>query len=85
MAAPISRQSEREPVMDSSYPYFYAYTTVLVKKPDVNASKWKTLINPFKWEVLVTIGLQLNFNRHLHCLIIIELKKISKFNLKSAI
>ncbi|XP_045200037.2 glutamate receptor 2-like [Mercenaria mercenaria] len=55
VASAISVQAERDPVMDFSYPYYYGYTTVLVKKPDVNATKWKTLIDPFKWEVLLAI------------------------------
>jgi hypothetical protein len=56
VAAPISIQAERDPAMDFSYPYYYEYTTVLVKKPDVNSIKWRTLIDPFKFEVLLTIG-----------------------------
>ncbi|XP_045201044.2 glutamate receptor 2-like [Mercenaria mercenaria] len=59
VAAPVSVQAERDPVMDFSYPYYYEYTTVLVKKPDINATKWRTLIDPFKWEVLITIGASL--------------------------
>ncbi|XP_060589780.1 glutamate receptor ionotropic, kainate glr-3-like isoform X1 [Ruditapes philippinarum] len=59
VAAPISIQAERDPAMDFSYPYYYEYTTVLVKKPDVNSIKWRTLIDPFKFEVLLTIGASL--------------------------
>lgn len=56
VAAPISTTSDRSKVVDFSYPFFYEYTSVLMKKPDVNATKWRTLIDPFKWEVLVSIG-----------------------------
>ncbi|XP_060581241.1 glutamate receptor ionotropic, kainate glr-3-like, partial [Ruditapes philippinarum] len=59
VAAPITRQAQRSPAMDFSYSYFYEYTTVLIKKPDVNAGKWKTLIDPLRWEVLGTVGLLL--------------------------
>ncbi|XP_045199719.2 glutamate receptor U1-like isoform X2 [Mercenaria mercenaria] len=59
VAAPLSTTSDRTPVMDFSYPFYYEYTTVILKKPDVNATKWRTLIDPFKWEVLVSIGLAL--------------------------
>ena len=59
VASAISVQAERDPAMDFSYPYYYGYTTVLVKKPDVNASKWRTLVDPFKWEVLLAIGMVL--------------------------
>ncbi|XP_053403155.1 glutamate receptor U1-like [Mercenaria mercenaria] len=57
VAAPIASQAERSPVMDFSYSYYYEYTTVLVKKPDINATKWRTLLDPFKVEVLVAIGI----------------------------
>jgi hypothetical protein len=57
VAAPITRQAQRSPAMDFSYSYFYEYTTVLIKKPDVNAGKWRTLIDPLRWEVLATVGL----------------------------
>jgi ABC-type amino acid transport substrate-binding protein len=56
VASAISVQAERDPAMDFSYPYYYGYTTVLVKKPDIYATKWRTLVDPFKWEVLLTIG-----------------------------
>ncbi|XP_060558639.1 glutamate receptor ionotropic, delta-1-like [Ruditapes philippinarum] len=50
---------DRSQIMDFSYPFFYEFLSVLVKKPDIIASKWKTLIDPFKWEVLVYIGISL--------------------------
>ncbi|XP_045201973.2 probable glutamate receptor [Mercenaria mercenaria] len=59
VAAPLSTTADRTQVMDFSYPFYYEYTTVILKKPDVNATKWRTLIDPFKWEVLVSIGLAL--------------------------
>ncbi|KAL4219833.1 hypothetical protein ACF0H5_020245 [Mactra antiquata] len=55
-AAPLSEQPERHQVMDFSYPFFYEYTTVVVKKPDPLASKWRRLLDPFKWQVLISIG-----------------------------
>ncbi|KAL4220540.1 hypothetical protein ACF0H5_020938 [Mactra antiquata] len=59
--APLSRQSEREKVMDFSYTFYYEYTTIMMKKPNINATKWRTLIDPFKWEVHVAIGVSLFF------------------------
>ena len=56
MAAPLSITREREMVVDFSYPFYLEYTSVIVKRSDPKASKWRTLINPLKWEVLVTIG-----------------------------
>ncbi|XP_052784704.1 glutamate receptor ionotropic, kainate glr-3-like isoform X2 [Mya arenaria] len=52
---PLSQQAEREKAIDFSYPFFYEYTTVLFKKPDPNARKWRTLVDPFKWQVLLCI------------------------------
>ncbi|WAR27385.1 GRIK3-like protein [Mya arenaria] len=53
---PLSQQAEREKAIDFSYPFFYEYTTVLFKKPDPNARKWRTLVDPFKWQVLLCIS-----------------------------
>lgn len=57
--APISIQPNRVKVVDFSYPFFYDYTSVLVKKPDPSKTKWRTLVDPFKWEVLLCIGIAL--------------------------
>ncbi|XP_053403039.1 uncharacterized protein LOC123556009 [Mercenaria mercenaria] len=59
IAAPLSTSLERNKVMDFSYPFRYEYTSVIFKKTDVNAKKWRTLVDPFKWEVLVCIGFAL--------------------------
>ncbi|KAL4219425.1 hypothetical protein ACF0H5_022005 [Mactra antiquata] len=56
VAAPISEQPERHQVMDFSYPFFYEYTTVVVKKPDPSALKWRKLLDPLKWRVLISVG-----------------------------
>ena len=55
VAADISIQKEREMVMDFAFPFYYGDTSVIIKKPDPNAKKWRTLIDPFKWEVLIAI------------------------------
>lgn len=57
VAADISIQKERELVMDFMFPFYYGSSSVLLKKPDPNARKWRTLVDPFKWEVLMTIGI----------------------------
>ncbi|XP_045200055.2 glutamate receptor 2-like isoform X1 [Mercenaria mercenaria] len=59
VAADISIQKEREMVMDFMFPFYYGYTSVLLKKPDPNARKWRTLVDPFQWEILMTIGISL--------------------------
>ncbi|XP_041350850.1 glutamate receptor ionotropic, delta-1-like [Gigantopelta aegis] len=60
-AAPLAIEPKREEVMDFIFPFFYEYTTVLIKKPDPNKRKWRTLIDPFKWQVLLCIGVSLVF------------------------
>jgi len=54
--APLAMTADRDGVMDFTYPFFYDFTTVLIRKPDPNARKWGTLIYPFKWQVLVSIS-----------------------------
>ncbi|KAL3860943.1 hypothetical protein ACJMK2_007038 [Sinanodonta woodiana] len=56
VAAPLSTQSERKEVMDFTYPFYYDYTTVLLKKTDPVKNKWMTLLKPLQWQVLVSIG-----------------------------
>lgn len=59
VVAPVSIHPERALAADFSYPFYYDYTSVLVRKPDPNSVKWLTLVYPFKWEVLVCIGFAL--------------------------
>ncbi|XP_052784781.1 ionotropic receptor 93a-like [Mya arenaria] len=59
VAADISIQKEREMVMDFMFPFFYGSTSVVIKKPDPNRRKWRTLVDPFKGEVLAFIGVVL--------------------------
>ncbi|WAR27606.1 GLRK-like protein [Mya arenaria] len=59
VAADISIQKEREMVMDFMFPFFYGSTSVVIKKPDPNRRKWRTLVDPFKSEVLAFIGIVL--------------------------
>ena len=56
VAAPISIQAERTRVCDFAYPFFWEFSTVVLKKPDPNDRKWRTMIDPFKWNVLLCIG-----------------------------
>ncbi|XP_046342594.1 glutamate receptor 4-like isoform X1 [Haliotis rufescens] len=59
VVAPLSIEPDREKVVDFIFPYYYEYTTVLIKKPDPNRTKWRTLIDPFKWQVLMCIFIAL--------------------------
>ena len=59
MAAAFSMQADREMVIDFTYPYFFESTAILMKKPDPNATKWRTLIDPFSPTVLLCIFISL--------------------------
>ncbi|KAK3583442.1 hypothetical protein CHS0354_025574 [Potamilus streckersoni] len=55
VVAMLTDQPERKGIMDFTYPFYYDYTTVLLKKPNTDKNKWKTIIEPFQWQVLVSI------------------------------
>ncbi|CAC5375407.1 GRIK2 [Mytilus coruscus] len=59
VAAPLSIQTDRERVIDFTYPYFYESSAILMKKPDPNLTKWRTLIDPFSPTVLLCIFISL--------------------------
>ena len=59
MAAPLTIQTDRERVIDFTYPYFYEPSVILMKKPDPNLTKWRTLIDPFSTTVLLCIFISL--------------------------
>ncbi|KAL3861015.1 hypothetical protein ACJMK2_007108 [Sinanodonta woodiana] len=68
VAAPLSTQSERKEVMDFTYPFYYDYTTILLKKTDPVKNKWMTLLKPLQWQVLVSIGAVLIVASFVFCL-----------------
>jgi len=55
VAADITIQKEREMVMDFMFPFYYGDTSVVIRRPDPNRRKWRTLLDPFKGEVLACI------------------------------
>ncbi|XP_064594549.1 glutamate receptor U1-like [Liolophura sinensis] len=55
MIGAISIQQEREEVMDFIHPFYNDYTTLLVKKPDKALEKWKILIAPLEWTIVVCV------------------------------
>ncbi|XP_069103797.1 glutamate receptor ionotropic, kainate 2-like [Argopecten irradians] len=67
--APMSIQTNREAVMDFSYPYFYEPTVMLLKKPDPSDKKWRTLIDPFTTTVLICIGISLPTVSFIMCML----------------
>ncbi|KAK3794516.1 hypothetical protein RRG08_003667 [Elysia crispata] len=52
IVAPIGITEARESVIDFTSPFFYDDSAVILKKPDPNASKWRTYIDIFSQEVL---------------------------------
>ncbi|RUS85248.1 hypothetical protein EGW08_007009 [Elysia chlorotica] len=52
VVAPMGITEAREAVIDFTSPFFYDDSAVILKKPDPNASKWRTYIDIFRQEVL---------------------------------
>ena len=57
--APLAMSKEREEAMDFTFPFFHDFSGVLLRRPDPNASKWRTYIDIFSWQVLMFLGLAL--------------------------
>ncbi|XP_076095691.1 glutamate receptor ionotropic, kainate glr-3-like [Mytilus galloprovincialis] len=55
VAAPVAVQISRENVVDFTIPYYYDAPAILLKKPDPNAKKWRTLIDPLSEYVILCI------------------------------
>ncbi|XP_076095693.1 glutamate receptor ionotropic, kainate glr-3-like [Mytilus galloprovincialis] len=55
VAAPVAVQISREKVVDFTIPYYYDSPAILLKKPDQNAKKWRTLIDPLSEYVILCI------------------------------
>ncbi|XP_021375561.1 probable glutamate receptor [Mizuhopecten yessoensis] len=75
MIAPASIQAGREMVMDFTHPYYFDTSTILMKRPDPNKTKWRTLIDPFADIVHMCIWITLS----LAALILTLLEKINPF------
>ncbi|KAL8618359.1 hypothetical protein ACOMHN_047431 [Nucella lapillus] len=50
--APLTVTYQRELVMDFTYPYFNDADTVIYRKPDPRKDKWRTYLQPLKWQPL---------------------------------
>ncbi|XP_069104060.1 uncharacterized protein [Argopecten irradians] len=75
MIAPASIQAGREMVMDFTHPYYFDTSTILMKRPDPNKTKWRTLIEPFADIVHMCIWITLS----LAALVLAVLEKINPF------
>ncbi|XP_069105057.1 glutamate receptor ionotropic, delta-2-like [Argopecten irradians] len=69
LIAPLSIQTNREAIMDFSYPYFFEPTVIILKKPDPSDTKWRTLIDPFTTTVLICIGISLPTVSFIMCML----------------
>ncbi|XP_041354577.1 glutamate receptor ionotropic, kainate 2-like [Gigantopelta aegis] len=56
VVGPLTVTKEREVVMDFIYPFYHDYGKGIYRMPDPVKSKWKTLLRPFKWQVIVALG-----------------------------
>ncbi|ESO97726.1 hypothetical protein LOTGIDRAFT_103576, partial [Lottia gigantea] len=55
VVAPISISPDREEVMDFTTPFFYEKSGIGLKMPDPNSTKWKRLLQPLSWQVLLCL------------------------------
>ncbi|KAL5020559.1 hypothetical protein ScPMuIL_003451 [Solemya velum] len=57
LIASIAMKTSREEVMDFvPVPFYYDYTSVLLKRPDPSDTKWRTLLDPFLKEIYICIA-----------------------------
>lgn len=54
----IAVTKEREAVMDFTFPFYYGYTTVVLKRIDPNIFKWRKLVDPLQVCTFTFIPLQ---------------------------
>ncbi|KAK7104405.1 hypothetical protein V1264_019127 [Littorina saxatilis] len=59
VVAPLTVTQQREQAMDFTYPFFNDADTVIYKKPDPKKDKWRTYLQPLKWQVLLLICVSL--------------------------
>ncbi|GFO49258.1 glutamate receptor [Plakobranchus ocellatus] len=59
IVAPMGITEAREAVIDFTSPFFYDDSAVIFKKPDPNETKWRTYIDIFTKEVLVSVTIAL--------------------------
>ncbi|VDI36281.1 Hypothetical predicted protein [Mytilus galloprovincialis] len=62
----LTINSDREKVIDFTYPFLFDHVTVVYAKP--GERKWRTLIKPFETSVLVMIGVSLIAMSFIYCL-----------------
>ena len=53
----IAVTKEREMVMDFTFPFYYGYSTVILKRPNPDEVKWRKLVDPLTVSVKSTIVL----------------------------
>ncbi|XP_060576285.1 glutamate receptor ionotropic, kainate glr-3-like [Ruditapes philippinarum] len=51
----IAISNEREMVMDFTVPFYFTYSTVLMKRLTNENNNWRKLADPFKWQVILLV------------------------------
>ncbi|XP_076114569.1 putative glutamate receptor [Mytilus galloprovincialis] len=69
VAAALTVHSDRETVMDFTYPYFYEFSSIIFKKSDPDNSKWTRLLDPLSTTVLILVGICLPTASFILCLL----------------
>ncbi|XP_052768079.1 glutamate receptor-like [Mya arenaria] len=59
VVADLAVTRDREQVIDFTYPFHFGYSTVLLRRSDPEQYRWRKLLDPFKWQVIATIGVAL--------------------------
>ncbi|XP_076113503.1 glutamate receptor U1-like [Mytilus galloprovincialis] len=57
VATALTVQSQREMVMDFTHPYYYEFSSILVKKSDPSETRWTKLLDPFSSTVFLFVGI----------------------------
>ncbi|CAC5406405.1 GRID1 [Mytilus coruscus] len=57
VATALTVLSQREIVMDFTHPYYYEFSSIIVKKPDPNEKQWTKLLDPFSSTVFLFVGI----------------------------
>lgn len=57
VATALTVQSQREMVMDFTHPYYYEFSSILVKKSNPSETRWTKLLDPFSSTVFLFVGI----------------------------
>ena len=69
VAAPLTVTFERSQAVDFLYPIFFDTNRIVIKRPDQDENKWRTLIDIYSVTVLILIGVSLVFSTGFLCFV----------------